>query len=73
MSSCQVSPALAQADDAAYCKALAEIYLAKVIKPDVPTGQVPKAIDRCPTDPAASIVILQKALTDAKVQPPSRP
>jgi len=69
---CQATAAFAQADDVAYCKVLGEIYLAKVMKTDVPTGQVPWAIDRCQAEPASSIVILQKALTDAKVQLPSR-
>jgi hypothetical protein len=71
-STCQGSAAFAQADEAAYCKALADVYMQKVIQTDKPTGQVPWAISKCQVDPAESIGILQKALTDAKVPLPSR-
>ncbi len=59
-------------DDAAYCKALMDLY--RKTSTGVPNqGPVPDAMAQCNAgNPAAGIPTLEKALTDAKVALPSR-
>ena len=71
--------ALAQSNDAAYCQALVQKYETYVSKKDVshrggqaPNASVDTAISQCPTQPGASIPVLEKALQNAKVDLPKR-
>jgi hypothetical protein len=64
-------PFAAFADDAAYCKALADAYR-KTNSQNVDAA-VPEAINQCNKgNTAAGIPVLEKALKDAKVTLPPR-
>jgi len=64
--------------DANYCSMLSDNYERYALASQEykghrdPVPNVALAISKCQTDPAASIVVLEKALTDAKVPLPPR-
>jgi len=69
--------ASAQSSDAQYCTELGQLYSKYVTskedrRPRPPTPDVSAAMTKCQSDPASSIPVLEKALTDAKVSLPKR-
>jgi len=70
--------ATAQADDAAYCKALAQQYQRYVVKVDnghtVQRGSTDAsvALEQCRNGNAAGIPVLERELRNAKVDLPAR-
>lgn len=70
--------ASAQSGDAGYCQALATKYQRYVVgnsgtgKMATPNVSVETAASRCKSDAAGSIPVLEKALTDARVDLPPR-
>lgn len=70
--------ASAQAGDAGYCQALSTKYQRYVLnkggagKMATPNISVEAAIGKCGSDPAGSIPVLEKALTDARLDLPPR-
>jgi hypothetical protein len=68
-------PLVASAQSAAdvdYCNKLAATYRGAAQLNSTPDATVPTAISKCATDPAGSIAVISKALTDAKVALPAR-
>lgn len=71
-------PAAAQADDVAYCKALAQQYQRYVVKIDyghtVQRGTLAGsvALEQCRSGNTAGIPVLEKELRNANVELPSR-
>ena len=70
-------PASAQSSDAQYCTELGHLYTKYVTstegkRPRPPTPDISAAMTKCQSDPASSIPVLEKALTDAKVNLPNR-
>jgi hypothetical protein len=71
-------PVAAQADDVAYCKALAQTYQRYVVKVD--TGHTVQrgstdasvALEQCRNGNIAGIPVLERELRNAKVDLPSR-
>jgi hypothetical protein len=70
--------ALAQSADTSYCNTLSATYLKYVNNPDSGRGNQPasatigEAQNRCATNPAAGIPVLERALKDARVNLPPR-
>jgi hypothetical protein len=70
-------PAAAQSSDVAYCKALAEKYQRYVGDADgrrkgqMRDSKMDTVIAQCSTNSAGAIPVLEQALKDAKVEPPS--
>jgi len=70
--------ASAQADDSGYCQALSTKYQRYVLdkggtgKMATPNISVEAALGKCGSDPAGSIRVLEKALTDARLDLPPR-
>ena len=69
--------ASAQSSDAQYCTELGRLYGKYVTstegkRPRPPTPDISVAMTKCQSDPASSIPVLEKALTDAKVNLPKR-
>lgn len=65
-------PLAAFADDGAYCGQLAQTYRRTIGSSPSTGGPVPAALEGCKTDPAKSILVLEKALQDRKVTLPKR-
>ena len=63
--------ASAQSGDAMYCKSLSDVWRAYNGGAD-PAASVANAITHCNSSPAASIPVLEKALTDDKIKLPKR-
>lgn len=69
--------ASAQSSDAQYCTELGQLYGKYVTstedrRPRPPTPDISAAMTKCQSDPASSIPVLEKALTDAKINLPKR-
>jgi hypothetical protein len=70
--------ASAQSGDTAYCQALASKYQRYAVgtsgsgKMATPNVSVETAASRCKSDAAASIPVLEKALTDARIDLPPK-
>jgi hypothetical protein len=69
--------ASAQSNDAKYCGALGDKYTTYVLgsggrSHNTASPDITNAISRCSSNAAASIPVLEKALTDAKVNLPPR-
>lgn len=63
----------AQSADANYCATLAKLYRATAPKHSAAMNSVPAAIAKCEAgDYAVGIPVLEKALTNAKVELPAR-
>jgi hypothetical protein len=66
-------PALAQANDFAYCKALTNTYRHTAPTSTLSATDVPVAMSKCEAgDTAIGIPVLERALTNAKVVLPPR-
>jgi hypothetical protein len=59
-------------DDVAYCQSLSSV-VRTINRGNDPSGPGPQAMATCNTTPGASIPVLEKILTDAKVSLPPRP
>ncbi len=59
-------------DDVAYCQSLSGL-VRTINRGNDPSGPGPQAMATCNSNPSASIPVLEKLLTDAKVSLPPRP
>jgi hypothetical protein len=68
-------PLVASAQSAAdvdYCNKLSATYRGSAQLNSTPDATVPAAMAKCASDPAGSIPVISKALTDSKVALPAR-